>query len=263
MTSKRWSEDETKLALFLYFQLPFGKLHSNTIEIIQLAESIGRTPSSVSMKLCNFASLDPKITGSGRKGLDGASNLDKLIFAKFHNNWSNLVTEAEGLWAVRVDDPLLQSDKLQSDKNQKIIYEFEPYTGPSTAEKNIEYRIGQSFFRRAVLANYEDRCCITGISDMRLLTASHIKPWSVDKENRHNPANGFALSATFDRAFDRGLCTITAEGRVMISTQLLVKSCENTQVYFDKYQHREIYKPIRFELNKAFIDWHRSEVFIP
>ena len=75
----RWTEDETKLALFLYFQLPFGKLHSGTQEIVQLAAAIGRTPSSVAMKLSNFASLDPKITESGRKGLDGASKLDRQM----------------------------------------------------------------------------------------------------------------------------------------------------------------------------------------
>ena len=74
---KRWSEEETVLALYLYFQLPFGKLHSGNPEIQELAAALGRTNSSVAMKLCNFASLDPKITDSGRKGLDGASKLDR------------------------------------------------------------------------------------------------------------------------------------------------------------------------------------------
>ena len=69
----------------------------------------------------------------------------------------------------------------------------------------MNQRVGQDFFRRAVLANYEETCCITGIADPRLLTASHIKPWGKDSDNRHNPANGLLLSATLDRAFDRGL----------------------------------------------------------
>ena len=69
------------LALYLYFQLPFGKLHSGNPEIQQLAASLGRSNSSVAMKLCNFASLDPKITESGRKGLAGASQLDRTTYA--------------------------------------------------------------------------------------------------------------------------------------------------------------------------------------
>ncbi|MDF8335267.1 hypothetical protein [Novosphingobium cyanobacteriorum] len=58
---KRWSEEETVLALYLYLQLPFGKLHSGNPEIQQLAAALGRSSSSVAMKLCNFASLDPKM----------------------------------------------------------------------------------------------------------------------------------------------------------------------------------------------------------
>ena len=80
---KRWSEEETVLALYLYFQLPFGKLHSGNPEIQQLAAALGRSNSSVAMKLCNFASLDPKITESGRRGLAGASQLDRATYAEF------------------------------------------------------------------------------------------------------------------------------------------------------------------------------------
>lgn len=78
---RRWTEDETVLALWLYFQLPFGKLHSGNPEIKELAQLIRRTDSSVAMKLCNFASLDPKILSTGRKGLAGASKLDREMYA--------------------------------------------------------------------------------------------------------------------------------------------------------------------------------------
>ena len=67
---RRWSEEETVLALYLYFQLPFGKLHSRNPEIQQLATVLGRSNGSVAMKLVNFASLDPNIIASGRRGLD-------------------------------------------------------------------------------------------------------------------------------------------------------------------------------------------------
>jgi putative restriction endonuclease len=70
---RRWTEEETKLALYLYFQLPFGQLHARNPEIQKLAQILNRPSNSVAMQLCNFASLDPKITSSGRKGLKGAS----------------------------------------------------------------------------------------------------------------------------------------------------------------------------------------------
>jgi len=73
MQSGRWEKDQTKLAFYLYCQIPFGKLHQGNPEIVELAKLIGRTPSAVAMKLVNFASLDPAITGTGRKGLSNSS----------------------------------------------------------------------------------------------------------------------------------------------------------------------------------------------
>lgn len=100
---RRWTEDETVLALYLYFQLPFRKLHSGNPEIQQLASALSRPSNSVAMKLCNFASLDPKITESGRKGLSSESKLDRAVYAEFSQNWSGLVARAETLWISQVD----------------------------------------------------------------------------------------------------------------------------------------------------------------
>ena len=53
-----------------------------------------------------------------------------------------------------------------------------------------------------------------------LLVASHIVPWSLDPKNRMNPRNGLCLNALHDRAFDRGLMTVTADFKVKISDTL-------------------------------------------
>ncbi|MYE38741.1 MAG: HNH endonuclease, partial [Chloroflexi bacterium] len=63
-------------------------------------------------------------------------------------------------------------------------------------------RVGQDFFRSAVLSSYNYRCCITGLSVPRLLIASHIIPWRLNQENRVNPGNGLSLNALHDKAFD-------------------------------------------------------------
>ena len=61
-----WTREELIAAFNLYCQLPFGKLHKTNPQIMQLARLLERTASSVSMKLVNFASLDPAITANGR-----------------------------------------------------------------------------------------------------------------------------------------------------------------------------------------------------
>ena len=121
------------LALYLYFQLPFGKLHSGNPAIQTLAAAIDRSSSSVAMKLCNFASLDPKITESGRKGLDGASKLDRATYAEFGQDWSGLVARAEELWSSQVDRQIAatQSTRPTSQRlrDRMILHRFPYFAG--------------------------------------------------------------------------------------------------------------------------------------
>jgi putative restriction endonuclease len=78
-TSVNWTRNDRLIAFALYCRTPFGKMHSRNLEIIKLAGLLGRTPSSLAMKLVNFASLDPAITSTGRSGLEGESKGDRLI----------------------------------------------------------------------------------------------------------------------------------------------------------------------------------------
>lgn len=257
VTNRRWTEAEVKLALHLYFQLPFGKLHSGNPEICDLAKIIDRTPSSVAMKLGNFASLDPKITDTGRKGLAGASALDRAVFQLFQNDWTGLVAECERVLTSTED-----IESVHSVMDVREPYSYQPYAGPSVVERLVDQRVGQGFFRRAVLANFDDKCCVTGIVERRLLNASHIRPWKLDAANRHNPANGYSLSATFDRAFDSGLMTIDIRGIVHVSNSLLRSNSAETRAYFAPYNGQPIRPPRRFQPDAAFVAWHNHECFI-
>lgn len=66
-----WSHDELVIACGLYFTLPFGQMHSRNPNIIEVAGLLGRTPSSLAMKLVNLASLDPAHQARGVRGLAG------------------------------------------------------------------------------------------------------------------------------------------------------------------------------------------------
>lgn len=255
---KKWSEDETKLALYLYFQLPFGQLHSGNPEIQKLASLLGRTNSSVAMKLCNFASLDPKIVESGRKGLQGASAQDRRIWTEFSQNWTGEIEKVERILTFDENLPDQDLPKLREDVS---AFRWDTINGVSTKESIVERRVGQGFFRRAVLANFENKCCITGISEPSLLNASHIVPWGVDVKNRHNPANGLCLSATFDRAFDRGLIALGEGHRVIVSRTLLTHANSQTRECFERFHGNPIFHASRFDPDPNFLKWHRSEIF--
>lgn len=250
--SARWTEDQTKRALYLYFQLPFGKLHQRNSEIIQLAAALGRTPSSIAMKLANFASLDPKIIESGRKGLDGASALDRKVWDEFHSDWTKLVTEV----GTHEEASLPQYKSKVSEA--PFDFRYEPPGGSTTTRAEIERRVGQNFFRRAVLANFDDTCSVTGVAEPRLLVASHISPWRDDVPNRHNPRNGLCLSATFDRAFDQFLMTVTPDLTVRLSAQLLKSGTSQTRAYFAPYEGVELRQPARLALDARLLAAHND-----
>lgn len=259
MSNTRWTNEQLKLAFHLYCQLPFGKLHSRNAEIVELAKLIGRTPSAVAMKLVNFASLDPAITSTGRSGLGNASSLDHEIWDEFHADWEGLAVECNQLKAA-----LLESHGAAP--NSKALEEgetegLEDFTG-ETRRVVTEQRIKQHFFRRAVLSSYRGRCCMSGLSDSRLLVASHIVPWSKDKANRLNPSNGLCLSAIHDRAFDKGLIALSDDFRVLVSNELQRSKDEFIRGVILPLSGHTIELPERFLPDVVLIARHRVEEFI-
>jgi putative restriction endonuclease len=251
--TKKWSREQLKLAFHLYCQLPFGKLHSRNPEILELAGIIGRTPGALAMKLVNFASLDPAITESGRVGLSGASRLDREIWSEFSDDWDGLT-----LQCVRLRQELGVAPANDEADVQLVP---EDYSG-ETRRVITEQRIGQSFFRRAVLSSYGGRCCMSGVAESQLLIASHIVPWGKDKANRLNPRNGLCLSAIHDRAFDKGLISVSLEYQILVSASLLESKNEFIVSTFANLEGRHIELPERFRPDREFLARHRAEVFV-
>jgi putative restriction endonuclease len=81
--------------------LPFGKLHSKTPEIIHLSQYHWRTPSSIAMRLNNFASVDPYHKNRGISGLPGGKKQVEPIWIEFINNKEELIFESEKILAER------------------------------------------------------------------------------------------------------------------------------------------------------------------
>src|SRR5882724_4050195 len=96
-TSVPWTREHFLIALNLYCKLPFGKLHKGNPLIIDVARKKGRSSSSLAMKLCNFASLDPVLQARGIKGLSGATKLDRQMWNEFREGSSSIAPESEQL----------------------------------------------------------------------------------------------------------------------------------------------------------------------
>lgn len=90
------------------------------------------------------------------------------------------------------------------------------------SERMTVERVGQSFFRQALIEYWNGRCPLTGITDPALLRASHIVPWSEceSDELRLDVHNGLLFSALWDAAFDAGLISVDDNGTVLRSPKL-------------------------------------------
>jgi putative restriction endonuclease len=250
-----WSRNQLIIALKLYCEMPFGKMHSRNPDVIRYAKLINRTPSALAMKLTNFASLDPKIRSTGRKGLSGASDADRQIWREMTENWAHLAAEIES--ADGFVDVTDSSHHEQQDNSETT-----PNFLGMTREALIQARVGQSFFRSAVLSAYDFKCCITGLTVPELLVASHIVPWRSDCNNRLNPKNGLCLSALHDRAFDAGLLTISDAFTVVISKRLRRKTVDAflTEALI-RFEGKPINLPEKFAPDPVFLTHHRKHVF--
>jgi len=210
------------------------------------------------MKLCNIASLDPAITSTGRSGLGNASALDREVWDEFHADWDRLALDCLHIYEqLRVEKGLPQSE----DQADAELEDIDDFTG-ETKRVVTEQRIRQYFFRRTVLSSYLGRCCMSGLSDSRLLIASHIVPWSKDKHNRLNPRNGLCLSALHDKAFDRGLIALDDDFRVILSKDLEQRNEPFVRQFFHPLAGQSITLPERFAPDKAFLARHRDVVFV-
>ena len=254
-----WTRQQLLVAFSLYCKIPFGKMHSRNPEIIKYAELLGRTPSALAMKLTNIASLDPAITTTGRKGLKGASKADRQMWEEMQIDWENFVIQSEkAIGEVITQAPMEKNSILDE---QALPEKQQDYSGRNRVIQATT-RVGQNFFRKAVLSAYDYKCCITGLSVPQLLVASHIVPWSVDRENRLNPSNGLALSMLHDKAFDSGLITVDQDLKVCVSSK--IKISRNDTFFtttLQNYHGRPILQPEKFQPYEDFLVYHRENIF--
>ncbi len=252
-----WSHDELVIACGLYFTLPFGQMHARNPKIIEVAKLLGRTPSSLAMKLVNFASLDPAHQARGVKGLAGHSRSDEQLWTEFHDNWDTMTvlseTKLQKLEAAKEPAPPEVSEPEA---------EYVPRDVPTETAATVTVRTMQSFFRKLVLAAYNSKCCITGNPVEDLLVASHILPWSDFPQHRLNPKNGLCLAAHFDRAFDRRLITFDREMRLVLSPALK-RYLPNPAIEseFVRREGQRLTCPDRFLPDADFLAYHRDRMF--
>ena len=105
---KDWTREEHILAFNLYCKVPFGQLHMHNPRVIRLARLLKRSVGSVSLKLSNFARLDPALQARGIRGMNHGAKGEVEIWREFAEHPETLAFESERLLADRLGQPIEQ-----------------------------------------------------------------------------------------------------------------------------------------------------------
>ena len=258
MERRNWTEDEIIIALALYYQIPFGKIHKANPLIIKVAEKLHRTPSALGMKMGNLARFDPTLRDRNVSGLPNGGKLDREIWDKYYDAYDILADRYNAFMGGEMG---IEPDEAYTETGaEPTIHEA------GAREQMVRARVGQNYFRNAVLSAYEKRCCMTGISIPEFLIASHIKPWkaSDDKKEKATPRNGLCLNALHDKAFDLGFITVDKDTLRIVVAETLKSNSQHdatTKNWIVACEGKEIIQPHRSSPDKLFLEYHNDLIF--
>ena len=128
--------------------------------------------------------IDVLVTNGLKGRIQGPRKANELVILLNTNNY---------MWSEEIDNMISESALKEKDVITKA-------------------RINQSIYRDMLL-NKHKKCCLCGVSDRRMLIASHIKLWSrSESEEKIDVYNGLLLCPNHDKLFDSGLLHLTIKG---------------------------------------------------
>ncbi len=123
---------------------------------------------------------------------------------------------------------------------------------PLQKQTIILSRVGQGKYREDLIKLW-DKCPISAFSDIRVLVASHIKPWrDCNNIEKIDKFNGLLLLPTYDKLFDLGLISFDNDGKILISPSLIDLKSLNL--------NRDIKIALKKE-NIKYLEYHRDVIF--
>ena len=170
---------------------------------------------------------------------------------------------------------ILEQYFLHSDKPSRFIYQLaghnerniledidahqEEFQSLTATERQsiLQSRLGQGVFR-SQLINKWGGCSVTGLSNISLLRASHIKPWrDSNNHERLDSNNGLLLNPSLDHLFDKGFISFNEDGAILTST-ILAESEMKILYVKPTMTLRKLTDPL-----VAYLDYHRKHVYKP
>ena len=154
-----------------------------------------------------------------------------------------------------IKENLAPIQNLELEEEIKNEIKFSQIEGNLEKIQLIKSRRGQGIFKANVRL-IENKCRITGVSNIKHLIASHIKPWKEsNEEEKIDGFNGFLMSPHIDHLFNYGFLSFENNGNLMISKFL-------NPLILNQWKISEIKNVGNFrDEQKYYLDFHREKVF--
>lgn len=144
----------------------------------------------------------------------------------------------------------------QMEKEDKLA-DVSKYLSLSSTEKDsvVRSRIGQGLFRQNLI-EYWSACAVTGCKELKLLRASHIKPWSeCGNIERLSLYNGLLLSPNLDVCFDAGFISFDDLGQILISNKISANDLQALSI------NKEMKLSNISSEHKKYLQYHRKHIY--
>lgn len=122
----------------------------------------------------------------------------------------------------------------------------------------VKRRVGQGYFRNAVLANCGNTCLISHCKIPELLEAAHIVSCQLEKQTAYDRQRN-TLNPFFHEAYDKNFMGISPDGKVEFAESLKQRSIDFWNNYLDPLEGLKIDLDTRTPINKEFLSLHYQE----
>ncbi len=155
--------------------------------------------------------------------------------------------------ATNSSKPYSDDDELEKASTQiDALYANKP---GEDVDAIVKRRIGQGPFRNLLAKKYGVSCFVSGLTNERLLIASHIVPWSkASPTQKTDPENGLLLSVSWDALFDKGFVSFSDDGKLLCAEKLE----EDTARQLGISMTAELPVDMLTEARKKNLRWHRK-----
>lgn len=160
--------------------------------------------------------------------IDSLEEFDRIAASLRHlDTFANLNKTGNNMYssALRWFREYLEADesRLSAEVRDLEALQKDASITPTERLALTKARAGQGEYRRGLIRLWGGRCSVTHYGDVRLLIASHVKPWYLsDNAERLDPHNGLLLTPNLDKVFDAGFITFDPanRGRIVFSNTL-------------------------------------------